>query len=158
VVVCSAGNDSTSRPSFPAAFAPWSAGTPPLQPDPAAPPIISVGARNPNGSTDALFTNAGPWVTCYTNGAAVMSTFPPFQGGLEPAARASYRGRARENIDPDDFTGGFGVWSGTSFSAPIIAGRAAKLVGAGIAQGDDEATAVQRAHDTVKSIASTVDQ
>jgi hypothetical protein len=87
-----------------------------------------------------------------------MSTFPPFQGGLEPAARASYRGRARENIDPDDFTGGFGVWSGTSFSAPIIAGRAAKLVGAGIAQGDDEATAVQRAHDTVKSIASTVDQ
>jgi serine protease len=158
VVVCSAGNDSTSRPSFPAAFAPWSTGTPPLPLDPDAPPIISVGARNPNGSSDALFTNAGPWVTCYTSGGAVMSTFPPFQGGLEPAARAVYRGRPRENIDPDDFRGGFGVWSGTSFSAPIIAGRVAKLIGARISEGDGQPMAVQRARDAVESIASQVDQ
>ena len=53
---------------------------------PACVPIVSVGALNPNG-TDALFSNAGPWVRAYAPGAAVMSTLPPFQGGLEPQAR-----------------------------------------------------------------------
>ena len=31
----------------------------------------------------------------------------------------------RESIDPDDFSGGFGVWSGTSFAAPVLAGQLA---------------------------------
>ena len=129
-VVCSAGNDATARPMFPAAFAPWAdhKGGVPATPD--CVPIVSVGALNPNG-TDALFSNAGPWVRAYASGASVMSTLPPtFQGGLEPAARSEAYQRVRESIDPDDFTGSFAVWSGTSFSAPLLAGRVAeRLVG-----------------------------
>ena len=48
VVVCSAGNDATSRPSFPAAFGPWSDGNGPVEADPDCLPIVSVGALNPN--------------------------------------------------------------------------------------------------------------
>ena len=34
-------------------------------------------------------------------------------------ARTEAYGRVRESIDPDDFRGGFALWSGTSFSAPL---------------------------------------
>jgi hypothetical protein len=64
-----------------------------------------------------------------------MSTMPPFQGGLQPTARTWVDGRLRESVDPDDFSsgrrpdgeprGGFGVWSGTSFAAPLMAGSLA---------------------------------
>ncbi|MBI2242717.1 MAG: S8 family serine peptidase, partial [Nocardioides sp.] len=120
--VCSAGNDATSRPSFPAAFGPWSDGNGPVQTDPDCVPIVSVGALNPNRRTDALFSNTGPWVRSYVPGAAVVSTMPGFEGGLLPVGRAVAFGRWRESIDPDDFRGGFGVWSGTSFAAPLMAG------------------------------------
>jgi subtilisin family serine protease len=83
-----------------------------------------VGAQNPN-LTDALFSNAGPWVRAHAPGAAVLSTTPAFQGGLEPMARTEAYQRVRESIDPDDFTGGFALWSGTSFAAPVFAGRVA---------------------------------
>ena len=87
--------------------------------------------RTPTG-TDALFSNVGSWVTTYRRGAAIMSTMPPrFQGGLEPMARTrSEDGRLREALDPDDYSQGFGLWSGTSFSAPVAAGAVAcALVG-----------------------------
>ena len=128
-VVCAAGNDSTARPQYPAALGPW-------RPSEGGSenvvsfrlPIVSVGALNPN-STEALFSNTGPWVRAWASGASVMSTLPAFQGGYLPAARLEYDGHIRENIDPDDFTGQFAVWSGTSFAAPVVAGRiAAKLM------------------------------
>ena len=87
-----------------------------------------VGALNPNG-TDALFSNAGPWVRGRAFGASVMSTLPPFQGGLQPMARVEHGGEVRESIDPDDYTGGFALWSGTSFAAPLFAGHVAAAVG-----------------------------
>ena len=93
--------------------------------DPHMPPIVSVGALNPNLDTDALFSNAGTWVRTYTPGMAVMSTMPAYQGGGQPEFRREYLGRVRESLDPDDFRGGFGVWSGTSFAAPLLAGRLA---------------------------------
>ncbi len=138
VVVCSAGNDATTRPMFPAAFGPWAstptAEIPWIAPDDTtaldAAPLVSVGALNPNGTT-ALFSNTGPWVRCYAPGASVVSTVPMSAGGAQPIARTVAAGRLRETVDPDDYSAGFAVWSGTSFAAPVIAGRiAAALSGA----------------------------
>ena len=126
IVVCSAGNDATARPMYPAAFAPWLDGKGSIPPHPDSLPVVSVGALNPNGDSDALFSNAGPWVRVYETGAAVMSTLPPdFEGGLLPTARTEAYQRVRESIDPDDYSSGFAVWSGTSFAAPLFAGKLA---------------------------------
>lgn len=145
-VVCSAGNDATSRPSFPSAFGPWSDGQGPVDSDPGSLPIVSVGALNPNGITDALFSNVGPWVRAYVPGASVVSTVPEsFQGGLQSAAATTAFGRKRDSIDLDDFRGGFAVWSGTSFAAPLLAGRVAAHLALDLDTGDDPAAARARA-------------
>jgi subtilisin family serine protease len=108
--------------------------------------VTSVGALNPNLDSVALFSNTGDWVNCYAPGAAVLSTMPAFQGGLEPGARTEAYDWRREAIDPDNYgrrraaagapdddpdpVGGFALWSGTSFAAPVQAGRIAQaLVG-----------------------------
>lgn len=124
-VVVAAGNDATNRPMFPAAFTPW-VGGPVTAPDPNCVPVMSVGALNPNG-TIALFSNAGPWVACHRPGASVVSTFPTtFNAGQQAANATSFGGEgSRSTIDADDFTSGFGVWSGTSFAAPVLAGQIA---------------------------------
>jgi hypothetical protein len=158
VVVCAAGNDATGEPNFPAGFAPYvhqgTVASPPnpyVTLDPAVPPIVSVGALNPNGS-QAMFSNTGDWVSCYAEGAAVMSTFPAFEGGLLPVARSWANGVQRETIDPDDFRGGFGVWSGTSFSAPLMAARIAKRIQEHLDQGDDVSTATTRAFTAMEDL------
>jgi subtilisin family serine protease len=48
-------------------------------------------------------------------------------------ARLLLDGRTRESIDPDDYTGHFAVWSGTSFAAPVLAGQLATLLANGLA-------------------------
>ena len=118
-------------------------------------PVVSVGALNPNGTTDALFSNVGDWVTDYARGASMFSTMPTtFNGGLEPVARWEYDGRPREALDPDDYHGGFALWSGTSFSAPVVA---AKIADAMIdhmepaGQADNAQTAVAKSHAAVKA-------
>ena len=122
-VVAAAGNYSTSRRFYPAAFS--------LQPSPV--PVISVGALNPNGSK-ALFSDGGRWVRAWAAGAAVVSSYPDdVNGSLTPQVRVRTRvdglapgdgpPDAREGLDPDDFRGGFAVWSGTSFAAPLIAAQ-----------------------------------
>lgn len=128
-VVCSAGNDSTDRPAFPAALWGWP-GAEFVVDDPTdTAPHVSVGALNPNRTSVALFSNIGAWVQVYAPGAGVVSTTPPFEGGVQAGTRNDRKGMRRETIDPDDFRGGFAVWSGSSFAAPYVSG----LLAAGIA-------------------------
>jgi hypothetical protein len=135
VVVAAAGNLATTRPFYPAAFAQ----RPPLA---GQVPVISVGALNPNGSR-AVFSDGGQWVTAWAPGAIVVSTMPTDingsrspelrlpahpRGPLPPGhARASHR----EALDPDDYSRGWGAWSGTSFSAPLLAAHFVRALLAG---------------------------
>ena len=130
-VVAAAGNFAMSQEFYPAAFA--------LE-TPAAGqvPVISVGALNPNG-TKASFSNDGHWVTAWARGAAVVSTYPPgIDGSRTPELRIPVDRKPSgvlppgcEALDPDDYSGGFAVWSGTSFSAPYLAALVAGALLAG---------------------------
>jgi Subtilase family len=100
VVVASAGNEATCRAPFPAGL----------------PGVVSVAALGPNGP--APFTNYGPWVRACAAGVDVTSAFFKNFDGAEPPGPTG---------DPDRFDGG-AIWSGTSFSAPLVAGRLARLV------------------------------
>ncbi|MBO0608703.1 S8 family peptidase [Myceligenerans salitolerans] len=131
LVVVSAGNDGDDREIFPAAWAPHvrrlddraePLDVRDLHPD--YPPILSVAASNPNG-TLADFSNDGPWVTCVRHGREVVSTMPvTADGPLQPQFLGG--DPVRESTDPDDYTGGFAQWSGTSFAAPVLAGELAQ--------------------------------
>jgi hypothetical protein len=129
-VVAAAGNYSTSRKFFPAAFTEEPATAGPV-------PLISVGALNPNGSK-ALFSDGGRWINAWAAGAAVVSTFPTdINGSRSPEIRTRAHPAnelppdlalpaEREALDPDDYRGGFAIWSGTSFSAPLVAAHIAR--------------------------------
>ena len=139
LVVAGAGNDATERPVYPAACAGGPlAGSGGL-------PLVSVGSVNPDRNKVSLFSNGGSWVTTYRPGAAIVSTLPRRQNASSQASvevagvdtlvgealTAVRRGEApaprdRATIDLDDYSGGFGVWSGTSFSAPVLAGQLAQ--------------------------------
>ena len=120
MVVCSAGNEATDRPTYPAAL-----------PN-TGERHISVGALNPADHSVALFSNIGDWVDVYAPGVSLVSTVPvDFDGGIQAGTRDDKNGRRRETLDVDDFRGGFGVWSGTSFAAPVVAGRIAAQIADG---------------------------
>lgn len=118
-VVTASGNDGTSAPMYPAALAPRSPDA--LERD--SVPVVTVGASNPNGSP-ALFSNTGSWVSCSRPGVNVVSTIPTNFNGGYAAVRSLPDGRS--DLDPDDFSGGFAIWSGTSFAAPALAGELAQ--------------------------------
>ncbi len=135
VVVAAAGNLASGRPFYPAAFA--------QRPAPAGQvPVISVGALNPNGSR-AVFSDGGHWVTAWAAGAVVISTMPTdIDGSRSPELRlpahesgplppGHARASHRESLDPDDYFRGWGAWSGTSFSAPLLAAHFARALLAG---------------------------
>ena len=124
-VVCSAGNDATARPMFPAAFAPWADGKGGVPARTDVVPIVSVGALNPNG-TDALFSNAGPWVRAYAPGAvgdehAAASSRAASNRRPAPRPTSGCASRSTPTTSPARFA----LWSGTSFAAPLFAGRVA---------------------------------
>ena len=143
-VVCSAGNDATSRPAFPAALWRWPDAEFVVDDPSDAAPHLSVGALNPNGKTVALFSNIGRWVRVYAPGAAVVSSAPPLNGGTQAGTRNDRFGLRRETIDPDDYTGGFVMWSGTSFAAPFIAGLLAERIADGLIDGTADTSVAAR--------------
>jgi hypothetical protein len=124
-VTAAAGNYSTSRRFYPAAFAE-------LGPPAGGVPLISVGALNPN-RTKALFSDGGHWIRAWAPGAAMLSTFPAdINGSRDPEvslpahpgnpAPPGYRDE-RAALDPDDFRSGFALWAGSSFAAPYVAAQ-----------------------------------
>ena len=118
-IFCAAGNDSTLKRSYPAAFC-----ADPAFADGLHLPMASVAALNPD-STVALFSNEGDWVNAEALGANLVSTAPSLAQGSW--AQDTYLdgpdGTRRGTVDPDCFVGGFSTWSGTSFAAPVLAGR-----------------------------------
>jgi hypothetical protein len=157
-VVAAAGNYSTSRAFNPAAFS--------VRPRPGPVPLISVGALNPNGSK-ALFSDEGRWVTAWASGVAVVSTYPKDTNGsrspeirtrahpadeMPPAADLP-----REALDPDNYCGGFAAWSGTSFSAPLLAARIARALLDGAAAQPLNVAGAQAATDRTMAALAAMD-
>jgi hypothetical protein len=121
-VAASAGNRGEDVKTYPAALAAETV-LPPRR-------VHSVGALNPNG-TRARYSNHGDWVTAWEVATGVVSSFPGFDGGKlrEPGPQPRAANRAgTEGLDPDDFTGGYATWSGTSFAAAALAGRLAQAL------------------------------
>jgi subtilisin family serine protease len=130
-VVAAAGNGASDVEFYPGAFS---------QSSSFDVPVVSVGAHNPGGHhahlvppgtpTVSVYSNTGNWVTAYRCGTAVVSTMPvTFDGSIrsvlfQPGSPNPTRG----SIDLDDYSGGFGQWSGTSFAAPALAGDIGKLL------------------------------
>ncbi|MBW0113937.1 S8 family peptidase [Pseudonocardia abyssalis] len=106
LIVCAAGNDGSTNPIWPAAFAATHSN------------VVAVAALQADGA-DARWSTHGPWVTCSTIGQGVASTYVVGKedGDLigDPAPDC-YEG-------PDPWA----VWTGTSFAAPQIAGAIARI-------------------------------
>ena len=76
-----------------------------------------------------------------------------FDGSLEPVASVYVKDDGlRSTIDPDDFSGGFGTWSGTSFAAPILAGEIAQQLQLDVLLTNDSAVAVNRAWQAIETL------
>jgi hypothetical protein len=69
----------------------------------------------------ALFSNPLKVITAVRPGVSLVSTLPLTDGMGQPSSSVPSPSGVRCTVDPDDYTGGFGVWSGTSFATPVFA-------------------------------------
>ena len=124
VVVCSAGNDATSRPSFPAAFGPWSDGAGPIPFDADDRCRSCRSARSTRTGTDALFSNAGPWVRAYVAGCRGGEHHAgASEGGYEPVARTQRLRPGPRGDRPGRLPGRLRRVERYVVRAPLLAGR-----------------------------------
>ena len=111
VVVSSAGNDGSWQAPYPAAL----------------PGVVSVAALGPYGP--APFTNRGSWVRASAAGLDVLTTFFTPESWGTAVGGQSNQGKEPPGPDGDpDFFDGAAIVSGTSFAAPLVAGRLGQLV------------------------------